>query len=157
MVDDLEADAVAAGHAHLDGRARGVPDRVGQAFLQDAVGGPGGMPGYRADVTGDVVVELDAGLRGARQEVLDVLVRERVFQGRVQQAGQPANVRGGLAGQLGDVAEQLAGGRVARRQPLAGAGLDDHDADAVRDDIVQFPGYPVAFVADGFRGELLTL
>jgi hypothetical protein len=114
MVDDLEADAVAAGHGYLDGRARGVPDRVGQAFLQDAVVSPGGMPGYRADVTGDVIVELDASLRGARQQVFDVLVRERVFQGGVQQSGQPADVRGGFAGQLGDVAEQSA--PLSRRQ-----------------------------------------
>jgi hypothetical protein len=100
MVDDLEADAVPAGHAHLDGRARGVPDRVGQAFLQDAVGSPGGMPGYRADVADDVEVELDAGLRRAGQKVLKVLPREGVFQGRVQQAGQPADVRGGFTGEF---------------------------------------------------------
>jgi hypothetical protein len=124
MVDDLEADAVAPVHLHLDGRARSVPDRVGQAFLQDTVGGPGDMPWYRTDVTGDVEVELDAGLCGARQEVLDVLPGQRMFQRRGQQAGEPADVPGGFACQLGDVAEQFVGGRIIGRKPLPGAGLD---------------------------------
>ena len=126
-------------------------------MVRPSVGGPGGGPGYRADVTGDVEVELDPGLRRARQQVLEVLLGERVFEGRVQQPGQPADVRGGFAGLLGDVGEQFAGGRVTRRQALAGAGLDDHDADAVPDDIVQLAGDPVTLVADGFRGELLPL
>ena len=62
------------------------------------------------------------------------------------------------AGQPGDVAEQFADGWVARRQPLAGTGLDDHDvSDAVPEDIVQFPGDPVPLVTDGLRRELLPL
>ena len=137
--------------------APGAAGSVGQPFLQHAVSGPGGVPWYRADVTGDVELELDARLCGARQEVLDVLPGQRMFQGWGQQAGQPADVPGGFASQLGDVAEQLVGGRITGRQPLPGAGLDDHDADAVRDDIMQLPGYPGALVANGFRGELLTL
>jgi hypothetical protein len=119
MVDDLEADAVAAGHAHLDGRAWGVPVRVGQAFLQDAVGSPGSMPGYRADVTGDVEVELNAGLRCARQEILGVLQCEGVFLGRGHQEGQPTDVQGGFAGQLGDGGEQAMGPYGASGQPQA--------------------------------------
>ena len=157
MVDDLQADAVDAGHAHLDGRARGVPDRVGQAFLQDPVGSPGDLSGNRADVADDVEVELDASLRRAGQEVLEVPLRERVFQGGVQQAGQPADVRGGFTGQFGDFAASSSpAAGSSGGEPLACAGLDDHDADAVRDDIVQFPGYAIAFEADGFRGELLA-
>src|ERR1700691_4870514 len=102
MVDDLEADAVAPVHLHLDGRARSVPDRVGQAFLQDTVGGPGDMPWYRTDVTGDVEVERDAVLGGARREVLGLPPGQRMFKPRGQQAAPPADVPGDFACQLGD-------------------------------------------------------
>ena len=45
----------------------------------------------------------------------------------------------------------------AAATPLAGPGLDDHDADRVGDDVVQLGGDPRALVADGERGVGLPL
>ena len=42
----------------------------------------------------------------------------------------------------------VAGLRGVADQPLPGLGLDDHHADAVRDDVVQFAGDPPAFGGD---------
>ena len=64
----------------------------------------------------------------------------------------------GLAGRARDRLEGLGGGlRVAGRQALPGAGLDDHHADRVGDDVVQLGGDPRALVADRERRVRLAL
>ena len=75
-----------------------------------------------------------------------------------EQRDEPPHVLLGLAGGAGDRLEGL--GRrlgVARREALAGAGLHDHHADRVGDDVVQLGGDPGALVADRQRRVRLAL
>ena len=61
-----------------------------------------------------------------------------------------AELGDGLLTGVLDGAQRLARGlRVAVEQVLGGAGLDHHDADAVRDDVVQLAGDPGALRGDG--------
>ena len=71
-----------------------------------------------------------------------------------EQPGQPADLRSGLTGGLGDRAEGRCGAVVVGAgQALPSTGLHDHDAHAVSDDVVQFSGDPRAFVADRLQCE----
>jgi hypothetical protein len=67
-----------------------------------------------------------------------------------QSAGLGLGLRGRLCGRFQRIRHAVP---VGGRDPLPGAGLHDHNAEAVGDDVVQFPGDPRPLVADGFAGE----
>jgi hypothetical protein len=92
MVDDLEADAVAAGHAYLDGRARGMPDRVGQAFLQD-------LDFTLAAVYGDPARSDGAAARVAAWPLRSEHLLRRAVCAPGQPACQQVSRGGGLSGE----------------------------------------------------------
>ena len=77
-----------------------------------------------------------------------------------EQTQQPAQLGHSLPSALLDRLERFSGGLLARRQhPALGCGLHDDDAQAVRDDVVQFAGDPGPLGRDGAGcpGLLVTL
>ena len=75
----------------------------------------------------------------------------------VEQFHQAVDLGFGLVGRLADRLERLGGGSgVPAGELLTGVGLDDHQADGVSDDVVQFAGDTGALVADRLLGEQLA-
>ena len=159
--------------AHVRRRAAGVLDRVGQRLLHDAVDGELGAGAERARARRSTV-ERDRQAGGAR--ALD------------ERAEPVERRRCGAVGRALEHAEQDIASRRARRCRRArmraaacsarsgsrredaprAAGLHDHHADAVRDDVVHLARDPAALVGDrllrlalaplgGERGRLVQL
>ena len=165
-VGDLELElALAPAHVHLGGRVVGVLERVRQPLLHDAEGGEVEPGGQRAPLALDVQLDRQAGLARALDERADA--RHRRLRGArvvlvvvaVQDAEQPPHLGERLAARALDLRR---GGdralRVALEDPPRAAGLHDHHADAVRDDVVHLARDPAALVGRGaLRLELVRL
>jgi hypothetical protein len=119
----------------------------------------GGQVAFRPDV------HFDACLTNLRDQVTQTaqpgLRRERGLDvALAQQSEQPAQLGHGLPTAQFNRLERLRGGPQARRQdPALGCGLHDDDAQAVRDDVVQFTGDsgPLGLDGTGGPGFLVTL
>ena len=132
----------------MDRRARGVPQRVGDALLHHAIAE---MRGGRRELV--AALDLQRDLQPARARLLHELLGQLEAGslapvGLAEQRHEPPEIPLGAARGGRDRVERLAGERgVALDQPLPGARLHDHDAERVGDDVVQLGGDPRPLVA----------
>ena len=155
-VGDLQLElALAPAHAHLGGGLRRMLEHVGERLLDDPVGGevePGrqrpplallvqhhGQPGG----TRALEQRVERAQRGLRRQ-------RRLLLVRVQHAEQPPHLGQRLAaGALDLLGRGHRAPGVALQDPPRAAGLHDHDADAVGDDVVHLARDPPALLGGG--------
>jgi hypothetical protein len=136
---------------------------VGEPLLDDPVRRQVEACRKRALMPLDRARDGEAGATGLieqrRQQAKAGLGRRVLAACRVaQEPEQPAQLVQCLAARLSDRGERARGRLgVARSEALAGAGLHDHDAHAVRDHVVQLARDAIAFGGDGLAGERLLL
>ena len=159
---DLEvAHAVAHGHDRAPGP--GVAQAVGQALLDDAVGGEVHAGGELDRLALDLQVGLQARVVRAVEQGVEVgergLGRERgLLLGAAQHAEQPAHLHQRGAAGLLDGGEGVARGlAVVVDHAARGAGLDDHEAHGVRDHVVELARDAGALLHHCAGGALLAL
>jgi hypothetical protein len=152
VVGDLDGEGVAVlSDADVAAAGAGMADHVGHRLLDDPerrqvdVGrqrGPRAQPPYP---------HLDAGLRAAGDQAVEVGQARRGIPGRrpgsrvgtPQRAQHPAQRGRGVPAGLLDVGQRDPGlGRLGVDDPAAHPGLDGDDRDAVRHHVVQFPRDP---------------
>ena len=157
--EDLER-VVAPGERDLRRRAAGVLDRVGQRLLYDAVDRELGAGGQRPSRPGHRERDREAGRTRALDQRAELVERrlcgplrrgiedaeQQVHLGERLRPGV-ADARRGLLGTLG----------VAGEDPACAAGLHDHQADAVRDDVVHLARDPAALLGDRLQRLALAL
>ena len=140
-------------------------EHVGQALLDDAVGRQVQPAGQDGQVAVGAHVDLHSRLADLGHEVAEFPQARLGRQGQLavalaEQAQQAAQLGHGLPPGLLDRFECFRGGVAARPEhPPLGRGLHHDDAQAVRDDIVQFAGDPGSLGGDcpGGQGVLLAL
>jgi hypothetical protein len=126
-------------------------ERVGEALLDHPVGSIGSRGSKTVGGTGEAAADGQSRRGRPRHQFADQphAVGAAVLPGGVEQIEQTAYLRLGLLGHLADRVERLGRQRwVGGGQPLAGACLDHHHADAVRHDVVQLAGDPGSLIAD---------
>ena len=129
----------------------GVLKHVGQTLLDDPVGRQVQPAGQDGQVAAGTHVDLHSRLTDLCNQVAEFSQARLGCQGQLavalaEQAQQAAQLGHGLPPGLLDRFECLRGGVAARPEhPPLGRGLNHDDAQAVRDDIVQFAGDPGSF------------
>ena len=123
---------------------------VGEGLLHDPVGGQGGTAGHRPRFTRDGKRHRQPGAACLVQQLAQLAdARLRCPPGAAalllsaQHAEQPAHLGEGLAAGGGDGGQRLPGPvRVGAERIRGAVGLHHHDADVVRDHVVQLAGDP---------------
>ena len=129
---------------------------VGQRLLHDPVRREVDARGQAVQVPDGLQFDRDAGRPHLGHQVVQPaqtrLRRDRAVVPAGEQAEQPAHLGQPLAARVLDGRQRGTGGvGVGVDGPLAGLGLDDDDAHAVRDEVVQLAGDAGAFVGDRLR------
>jgi hypothetical protein len=155
VVVDVELElVVGVGHGHDGLREAGVLEHVGECFLDDAIGGD--VEAARQGARGgsvDAQHDGQAGAAHAGDEGVDARQARpcgagaRTFEVGIEQVEQAGEFRQrGPAGDLHGMDGLPAGWRIQGDDLFGGAGLEDHQADAVRDAVVQFARDAGAFL-----------
>ncbi len=151
-VADLDAHRLRlTAHAHGDARAAGVAQHVRQALLHDVGDGVGDVGGEARLLALGPQRHVEAAARGTRDERLHDAGAGRGRSIVGEEPDEASHVALRLVGCAGDRLERLRGARRIIGDALSGAGLDHHDADGVRDDVVQVRGDARPFVAQRER------
>ncbi len=157
---------VGVAHRHLGRAAVAVLERVGQRLLDDPVRGEIHPGRQLARLAGDAYLDRQAGERDPVDERAEPAAataagpgrRPRRRPGRGQHAEQVAQLGHRVAAGGLDGEERLLGlVDVGGEHLPRGAGLDDHQADVVADDVVQFAGDAGALGVDRALGRALPL
>src|SRR5580698_5193524 len=130
---------------YVDGRARRVLERIGQAFLDHPVGDVGGRIAQAVRRTGEPAAYGQSRRTCPGDELTDQpdTMTAAVLRAMPGQLDQAAYLRFCLPRELTDGVEGLGRqGRVSHGQPLPGTRLDHHHADAVRHDVMQLARDP---------------
>ena len=115
--------------------------------------------GQVADVADELARYGQAGCPDPAHELFDDAQAGRWIGRRrgVENFDQAVDLGFGLAGRFANRLERLGGAAgVLADEVSAGVGLDDHEAHAVGDDVVQLTGDPGSFVAHRLDGEELA-
>ena len=123
VLDGHDERVALAADQHVDLGARGVAQRVGQALLDDVVGGLDGGRRQALALALEPQRDGEPAARGARDELLDQREVGRGGERAVlaEQLGEPAHVVLRLARGAGDRGERLRGQLRVACEPLAGA------------------------------------
>ena len=136
---------------HLRRRAAGVLDGVGQRLLHDAVDGELGARAEEAALAADLERHGQARLARALDQLAQPveLGRRGPVGGGLEHAQEDVHLGERVGAGAADARRGLLGApRIGGEDPAGAAGLDDHHADAVRDDVVHLARDPAALLGD---------
>ena len=165
IVGDLELEGLMGEpNHHLDVYRTGVLERVGQRLLDDAKRREVDTRRQRMRVADHLELNIQPGLAQLRQQQVEVgdprLGREAIRGfGLAQDPEQPAHVGQRGAPGLLDTLHRFAGpiGAGPVEHLVGSLGLDNHDADIVRHDVVQLAGDASALGSHRGRGAVVAL